>query len=172
MALTLALAGTAVAHPGTHAAAGFGAGLAHPFSGLDHVLAMVALGVFAARQGGRAVVALPVAFVTSMVAGAILGQAGVGVPFAEQGIVLSVLVLGLMIAAPAIPLAGAMTVAGCFALFHGHAHGVEMPSSLPSGGYVAGLVAATLMLHMTGLGLAVALDRRPRRSLVRDRDFT
>ncbi len=166
---TLALTGTASAHSGMVHAAGFGAGLAHPLSGLDHVLAMVAIGLWAAQQGGRAVIALPASFAAAMVLGAVLGHVGVAVPFAESGIVLSVLVLGLMVAAPRVPLVVAIAIAGFFAVFHGHAHGVEMPADLSSAGFVAGFVAATLGLH--AIGIALALARRPRASLVRERDF-
>ncbi len=154
-------AGTASAHSGDHTATGFVGGLAHPLMGLDHVLAMVAVGLWAAQQGGRALWAVPAAFVGAMGLGAILAGAGWVMPHVESGIALSVLVLGLLIAARrhASVLAG-MILVGVFALFHGTAHGLEMPQATSPALYVMGFVLATVALH--GVGIASSLIGRHR----------
>ncbi len=168
--LTLALAGDASAHAGSGTIGGFAAGFAHPFAGLDHVLAMVAVGLWAARQGGPAVWAVPASFVVVMLVGGGLGLAGVMVPMTEQGITLSLLVLGVLVAAAVrLPLALGMALAGLCALCHGHAHGVEMPVTVSAVGFAAGFATATVALHATGLALAAVL---PHPSLVRRWNFT
>src|SRR6266404_6118289 len=107
---------------------GFGSGFAHPLHGLDHVLAMIAVGLWAAQLGGRARWLVPASFVGVMALGGTLAMAGLRVPFLEAGILLSVLVLGILIAVAArFPLAGSMAIVGIFAFFHGHSHGMEMP---------------------------------------------
>lgn len=152
-------AGTASAHSGDHTATGFVGGLTHPLMGLDHVLAMVAVGLWAAQQGGRALWAVPAAFVGAMGLGAILAGAGWIMPQVESGIALSVLVLGLLIAARrhASVLAG-MILVGIFALFHGTAHGLEMPQATSPALYAMGFVLATVALH--GAGIASSLIGR------------
>lgn len=153
---TLALAaasGTALAHPG-HDAASFASGFAHPFGGLDHLLAMFAVGLYAARQPGAARWALPVGFVAAMLAGAGLGAAGVALPAVESGIALSVLVLGLLIALAArLPLAASLPMVAAFALFHGFAHHAEMGGAALAT-YAAGFALATAALHGGGYLLA------------------
>lgn len=135
-------------------------GFAHPFAGFDHVLAMIAIGVWAAQQGGRALWAIPASFVAAMVAGGALGLAGVTVPMTEPAVALSVLVLaGMVIASVRLPLAFGATVAAVLALFHGHAHGVEMPPAVSALRFVAGFVAATIGLHVMGVALAMARSR-------------
>ena len=117
------------AHPG-HDASGFSAGVAHPVHGLDHILAMVAVGLWAAQLGGRAKWLVPASFISVMAIGGALGMAGMPLPFAEQGIFASVLILGVLIAAAVrLPLAASMAIVGLFALCHGHAHGLEMPTT-------------------------------------------
>ncbi|MBI3830954.1 MAG: HupE/UreJ family protein [Planctomycetes bacterium] len=154
-ALTLPRA--AFAHPG-HDVNGFATGLAHPVAGLDHILAMVAVGLWAAQMGGRAVWAIPAAFVGVMVCGGALGMAGVEMPFVESGILASVLVLGLLIAAAAkLPLYASLPLVGVFALCHGHAHGAEMAAGASSLDFSAGFVIATAGLHLAGLGLGALL---------------
>lgn len=154
-ALPLLLAASlALAHgEGSHAHdAGLIAGLAHPFSGLDHLLAMVAVGLWAAQQGGRALWVLPLSFVGAMAVGSALGVMGVALPGLETGIILSVLALGLVVALQsrwALGLACAMV--GFFALFHGVAHGQEMPLAASPFGYGAGMLAATAVLHAAGV---------------------
>jgi urease accessory protein len=139
------------AHPG-HSHAGFAAGAAHPVSGLDHILAMFAVGLWAVQLGRRALWAVPASFVAMMTVGGALGMAGISLPFVEQGILVSVLLLGLLVAtATRIPVAASMLLVSVFALFHGHAHGVEMPVSAAGFSYSAGFVVATALLHGSGI---------------------
>ena len=152
--LMWSIAPLALAHgEGAHShGAGLIAGLAHPFSGLDHLLAMVAVGLWAAQKGGRALWILPLAFVGMMVLGGALGGLGISLLGIETGIVLSVMVLGLLVALQsrwALPLAGSMV--GLFAMFHGMAHGVEMPNAASPWAYGLGMMAATAFLHATGV---------------------
>lgn len=148
------------AHPG-HAepAGGFASGAAHPVSGLDHVLAMVAVGLLAARLGGRALWMLPASFVALMVAGGLLAGAGVHVPAVEQGIAASVLVLGLLIAfavrLPALPIAA---IVGAFAIFHGYAHVAEADGGNVAA-YAGGFALATALLHAAGITVGIAAGR-------------
>jgi len=121
----------ALAHTGVGAASGFTHGFLHPLGGLDHVFAMIGVGLFAAVLGGRALWLVPLSFVTMMVVGAALGIAGVALPHVEIGIAFSVVALGAMVAFQwKFPLAVAALVVGLFAIFHGHAHGAEMPDSI------------------------------------------
>jgi urease accessory protein len=163
---TLCLAaGTASAHPGGHPASGFLSGLAHPLLGLDHLLVMLAIGVWAAQQGGRALWAVPLAWVGGMLAGFALAGAGWVMPWAELAIVSSLLVFGLLLALRRPPtLPAAMAVAAGFALFHGHVHGLEMPQAASSLSYGLGFVLASLGLHGAGIaiGLFAPLARRLR----------
>lgn len=133
-------------------------GFLHPLFGLDHLLAMVAIGLWAAQLGGRALWAVPASFVGVMTLGGIAGMAGLNLPLVETGILLSVLMLGILITfAVRLPAwAGALLV-GAFAVFHGHAHGTEMPANLSGWLYAAGFVAATAALHGVGIlgGLAL-----------------
>ena len=156
----LALATPALAHPGT----GHGslAGFAHPLLGLDHVAAMLAVGLWAAMVGGRALWAWPLAFVGLMLAGAGLALVGIGLGGVELGIYASVLVLGGAIALRVAPTAfvGAVLV-GALALFHGHAHGAEMPAGAGIAAYAAGFALATAVLHALGSRLGRALAGGP-----------
>lgn len=151
-AVLVLAAGTASAHTGDHAVVGFASGFAHPFLGLDHLLAMLAIGLWAAQQGGRALWAVPAAFLAAMGVGSALVWLGGALPQVETGIALSVLVLGLLIAtrrqwaAPA-----GMAVAAGFALFHGYAHGLEMPQAASPLLYAVGFVLATAALHAAGI---------------------
>ena len=162
----------ALAHPGlpghTH---GFADGVLHPLTGLDHVLAMVAVGLLAAQLGGRALWAVPASFVAVMAAAGIAGMNGIALPLTEVGIALSLVVLGGAIALRlAMPVAAAMALVGFFAIFHGHAHGVETPDTASGLAYGLGFLAATALLHAVGVGLGFALGRveAPRgRALVR-----
>jgi urease accessory protein len=127
--LTLCLIPTAAfAHPALGGANGFVHGFMHPLSGLDHQLAMVMVGLFAYQLGGRALWLVPFTFVGVMALGGFLGVMGISIPFVETGIALSVIVLGAIVAFDVkASLAGAMGAVGLFAIFHGHAHGTEMP---------------------------------------------
>lgn len=153
-AALVALAGAAEAHVFGAAGAGWAQGLAHPFSGLDHLLAMVAVGAWAAQMGGRAVWLLPLAFPVAMAAGAALALMGVAVPGIEAGVAASVVVLGVLVALAArpAPAVGAAVVA-LFALLHGHAHGSELPEAANAVAYALGFVTATLVLHGVGFAL-------------------
>lgn len=154
LALVFALAAApALAHP-DHGAASLASGLAHPLGGLDHLLAMLAVGLFAARQPGDARWMLPTGFVLAMLAGAALSAAGIALPAVEAAIATSVLVLGVLIACLArLPLAAALPLVAAFALFHGHAHHAEMGAG-SAFAYTAGFALATAALHLAGLGLA------------------
>ncbi len=148
------------AHPGHDHSSGFSHGLAHPINGLDHILAMVAVGLWAAQIGGRALWAVPATFVGVMALGGILGVAGFTVPFVEPGIVGSVLILGLLIAfAVRLPLAASLPLVGLFSIFHGYAHGAEMPFSASGIEYGLGFVLATAALHGIGIGIGLLIQR-------------
>ncbi|HEY4210801.1 MAG TPA: HupE/UreJ family protein [Steroidobacteraceae bacterium] len=154
---TLACAAPALAHPGHPSLSdGFGAGLAHPWSGLDHLLAMTLVGFAAARLGGRALWALPACFILLMCAGAAAAMFGYSPPFVEAGIIASLAGLGLLVAfAPRLPLAAALPLVGLFAVFHGAAHGLEAEHNTSFGLYVAGFATSTAALH--GIGLLAGL---------------
>lgn len=160
-ALSLAIAAflpsAAFAHTGIGSTSGFVSGFAHPISGLDHVLAMVAVGILAARLGGRAVWAVPLAFITMMIIGGMAGIGGLPLPFVELGITGSIIVLGFVIALGSqLSTPVAMALVGFFAIFHGHAHGTEMPVDLAGVAYGAGFASATALLHAAGLALGFA----------------
>ncbi len=157
------------AHTGLGTFSGFADGFGHPLSGVDHVLAMVAVGVWAFQSGGRGVWLIPASFLGMMVVGGILGFAGVKLPFVEQGIFISILALGVLIAAAVrFPLVVGMMVTGAFALFHGHSHGTEIPAVASGLYYGFGFVLATAALHLAGIAGASALSlRRPKSLLVR-----
>ena len=132
-ALTL-IPTAAFAHPGIGDAHGFVAGFAHPLGGLDHILAMVTVGIFAWQLGGWALWLVPATFILAMAAGGALGMAGVPVPFVELGIAASVIVLGAVVAfVRRAPVVIAVGLVGVFAMFHGHAHGTEMPLDASGG---------------------------------------
>jgi urease accessory protein len=167
---TLTLAGAllptaALAHTGIGVAGGFAHGFWHPIGGLDHVLAMVAVGAFAVRLGGRAVWLVPTAFVAMMAVGGLAGMERIQLPFVETGIALSVVVLGLAVALQwKLPVAAASALVGLFAIFHGHAHGSEMPVDASGLAYAVGFMLATASLHVTGIGLGLAVCRIGARS--------
>ncbi len=155
------LAGPAAAHDGTGLAGGFLSGFGHPFSGFDHLLAMVSVGLWGAYLGRPLIYALPVAFPSVMVAGAVIGMVGLPIPPVEIGIAASVLVLGGCIAlALRAPIWLAVLIVSLFALFHGYAHGCELPSAADPVGYSLGFVLATGLLHVAGIGIGT-LNRWP-----------
>jgi urease accessory protein len=160
-AATLTLIPTAAfAHPGIGDAHGFVQGFTHPLGGLDHLLAMVTVGLLAWQLGGRALWLVPASFVLAMAAGGALGMAEIPVPFVEVGIAVSVIVLGAMVAlGTKAPLAIAMALAALFAVFHGHAHGTEMPLDAGGVAYGAGFVLASALLIATGTALGAAISR-------------
>lgn len=147
---------------------GFGSGFAHPLHGLDHMLAMIAVGLWAAQLGGRARWLVPASFVGVMALGAALAMAGLRVPFTEEGIMLSLLVFGILIAVAArFPLAASMAIVGLFAFFHGHSHGTEMPVNAVGLAYGAGFALATAALHATGIGMGLLAEKLAKRPVVR-----
>jgi urease accessory protein len=144
----------ALAHVGHGSASGLIAGFTHPINGIDHVLAMIAVGMLAVRLNGRALWLVPLSFVGIMVIGGALGMAGIPLPFVELGVALSVVVFGLAIALPfRLHRLAAVTLAGFFALFHGHGHGAEMPAAASALYYTTGFIASTALLHAIGVGL-------------------
>ena len=150
----------AYAHVGVGDASGFMYGLTHPTGGLDHVCAMLAVGLWAAQMGGRLVWAVPLTFVGVMALGGALPMLGISLPFVEQGIVLSVLLLGVLIAAAVrLPLLLSSSMVGLFALWHGHAHGAEMPELASGIGYALGFMLATALLHAIGIVSGLGLQR-------------
>lgn len=162
-----ALPTLAHAHPGT-GVSGLAHGFQHPLFGLDHLLAMLAIGLWAAQIGGRAIWAIPAAFVGTMAVGGALGMTGLSLPMMEPGVAASVLILGLLITfAVRMPLAAALPLVALFALFHGHAHGAEMPANTSGVTYALGFVAATALLHATGIALGVGIQRLSTAPMVR-----
>jgi len=156
------------AHVGEGEAAGLFAGLRHPVSGLDHVLAMIAVGLWGAQLGAPALWQLPVAFPMVMALGGVLGLLGVPLPGVEAGIAASAILLGFAVMSELRPpLAVAVVVVGLFGVFHGHAHGTELPPGQSALLYSLGFVVATGCLH--GLGVAAGLTHRWRwgRSMLR-----
>jgi urease accessory protein len=157
--LSAALHSGAFAHVGDHGV-GLAAGLAHPFSGLDHILAMVAVGLWASQLGRPAVWLLPLTFPAVMALGAMLGAAGGTLPWVEIGIAGSVLVLGAAVALAWRPaLATSAAVIAAFALVHGFSHGAELPQSASALAYGIGFILATLALHGAGLTLGALMNR-------------
>jgi urease accessory protein len=154
-ALVLAAA-PALAHEGDAAGGGFVTGFLHPIFGWDHVAAMVAVGLWGAFLGQPAIWVLPVAFPLVMALGGALALIGVGVPAVEVGIAASALVIGLMVALAARPpLAIAAAIVAVFAIFHGHAHGTEMPLATNPLAYALGFVVATGLLHLVGIAFGL-----------------
>jgi len=166
--MTVAGSDAALAHTGLEHAVSFASGFKHPWSGLDHMLAMVAVGLWAGLSGGRALWAWPVAFVGVMLAGGALGIAGVSVPMVESGILASAIVLGLLVlAAVRLPVAIGAVLVAAFALLHGHAHGAELPAHAAAATYAAGFALATALLHGLGLGVATLCRGDTGRLIVR-----
>ena len=150
------LPSAALAHTGTGVLGGFSSGFLHPVSGLDHVLAMLAVGMWGAQLGAPALWALPVAFPLVMALGGVAGIVGLPLPSVEWGIALSVIVLGAVIALdrrPPLALAGLLVA--FFAVFHGYAHGVELPHQAGALAYSAGFVVATGTIHLAGIGIGL-----------------
>ncbi len=165
LALSAALAASTVstaafAHTGITATAGFAAGFAHPIGGLDHILAMVGVGLFAWMLKGRALWLVPASFVAVVALGGVLGMYQVPVPMVELGIALSIVVIGaLVVLGKSIPVVAAMAIVGVFAIFHGHAHGSEMPAAMSGTSYGIGFIAATALLHAVGIAAGLAIGK-------------
>ncbi len=155
-----------------HTSAGSGAigGFLHPLLGLDHLLAMLTVGLLSAQLGKRAIWTVPVAFVVMMAIGGVLGLAGVEIPLVESGIAASVIILGVVLLAKlSLPEWAAMMAVGIFAIFHGHAHGAELPavdSAIIAVAYVVGFLVATAGLHVIGALIGYILLRNERSAMV------
>jgi urease accessory protein len=151
----------ALAHTGEGGAGGFIVGLMHPVLGPDHVVAMVAVGLWGAFLGAPAIWLLPIVFPLVMAFGGVLGICGVPIPATETGIAASAIVLGLMVALAARPpLWSAAVLVGAFAIFHGFAHGRELPAGANAVAFASGFVIATGLLHLTGIAFGL-LTRWP-----------
>lgn len=158
--LPLVFAPLALAHPG-HGPTSLSAGFFHPLTGWDHLLAMVAVGLWAAQLGGRARWALPLTFVSTMALGAAAGIAGLMLPGMDQWILASVFALGLLIAcAVRLPLVAGLFLVTLAGTFHGLAHGAEMPLNANSLNFLSGMVAATALLHAAGLAAGFIAGQR------------
>ena len=161
--LLLAAAMPAHAHVGVGTTSSFTAGFIHPFSGFDHMTVMVAVGLWAALKGGKAIWAWPLAFVGVMLVGGAIGMLHVPVPFVEPGILASVVALGLVVAfAIDLPVSTGVAIIGLFALFRGHAHGSEVPKNAGGLEYMAGFAVATAALHAVGIAAGLGLGIRLR----------
>jgi urease accessory protein len=159
LVLVFLFAPTAFAHPQKGEAVGFLTGFRHPISGLDHVLAMIAVGLWSAQLGSPSIWLLPVAFPMVMAVGGMLGLMGVPLPGVEYGIALSAILLGAAVMFEVRPPLGiAAALVGFFAIFHGHAHGTELPAGQSALLYSMGFVIATGCLH--GLGIAIGTLHR------------
>ena len=155
-AFCLAVAEPAFAHSGEGLAGGFAGGFAHPLLGPDHIAAMLAVGLWGAFLGMPAMLILPVVFPLVMALGGALGILGIPLPGIEIGIAISAIVLGLMVATAAKPnLWVAALLVGAFAIFHGHAHGAELPDGADAVAYSLGFVVATGLLHLAGIGFGL-----------------
>lgn len=142
------------------------AGMLHPFIGLDHLLAMMAVGLWAARQGNPGTWFLPALFPVVMTIGAGLALSGTGLPMVEPLITASVIVLGVLaLAGVRLPLVPSGTLVSVFALAHGHAHGTEIPAGGDIAAYAAGFIGSTVILHLIGLFLGMHAQRRTRRKV-------
>ena len=146
----------AFAHSGDGLSGGFAGGFAHPIFGPDHVIAMVAVGLWGAFLGAPAIWLLPIVFPLVMAFGGVLGILGVPLPGVEIGIAMSAVVLGLMVALAARPpLWVAAVLVGVFAVFHGHAHGAELPAGANAVAFSVGFVVATGLLHLAGISFGL-----------------
>jgi urease accessory protein len=158
----------ALAHVGDHSGMSFVQGLAHPFTGLDHMLAMVAVGLWASQLGRPAIWLLPAIFPLVMAIGAAFGISGRELPLIEIGIASSVLVLGAAVALALRPsLVVSAALVALLALLHGYSHGVELPANVAALTYGAGFIAATLVLHMIGIAIGLFANAVPLRYVAR-----
>lgn len=148
------------AHSGSGAASGLLHGMAHPLAGTDHLLAMIAVGLWAAQGEMRRVWLLPLAFVAAMLTGGVIAMWGVALPAVEATILLSIVVLGALVAVALRPATVvSVFIVAAFGLFHGHAHGTEIPAAMSAVGYAAGFLTATALLHATAAATAILVKR-------------
>ena len=156
--LVLTAVSPVLAHEQAGVAGGLASGFLHPLTGLDHMIAMVAVGIWGAQLGAPAIFLLPITFPLIMAAGGLLGILGVPLPVPEIVIAVSGIVLGGAVAARLrIPVAAAMAVVAVFAIFHGHAHGAELPSAANPMAYGVGFVVATGLLHLCGIAIGLLM---------------
>lgn len=168
LAVLLICPNAVLAHEAGDTTGGFVSGFTHPLFGLDHVVAMVAVGLWGAQLKQPAIWFLPITFPIVMAAGGVLGIRGVPIPAVEIGIALSAVVLGIMVAGEVRPpLWTAAAIVGAFAIFHGHAHGVELPESAAPRAYGAGFVISTGLLHAVGIAVGLLVGRPAGRKAVR-----
>ncbi len=168
VALTTLLPTLALAHPGHDLQPGFVAGVLHPLSGLDHLLVMLAVGMWAAQLGGRLRWVIPTSFVALMITGAMLGTAGMALGAVEQGIAASVCVMGLLLACTIrMPASVCLLLTGGFAIFHGYAHGVEAPQQTSAILYMSGFALSTIALHLIGFIASNWLVRHQQQATLR-----
>jgi urease accessory protein len=168
IALTTLLPTLALAHPGHDLQPGLVAGVMHPLTGLDHLAVMLAVGAWAAQLGGRLRWALPASFVTLMLMGAMLGMSGMYVGATEQGIAVSVCVLGLLLASKVrLPASACVLLVSSFAAFHGYAHGIEAPQQVSAMAYIGGFVLSSIALHVVGFAVSNALLRQQQATALR-----
>ena len=168
LASVLALTLPTLAHQGGSVAEGFASGFLHPVRGVDHVVAMVAVGLWGGLLGAPALWLLPIAFPLVMALGGAAGTIGLPLPAVEIGIAASAIVLGAAVAGdwkPPLALSG--TLVGVFAIFHGHAHGTELPGAADPMAYGVGFVTATGLLHLTGILFGLGAGRPRGRAMVR-----
>jgi urease accessory protein len=160
VAIVLLVPTSAFAHFGADHTHSFGEGFAHPFGGLDHILAMVTVGLLAWQLGGRAIWLVPATFVSLMALGGALGIAGEPLSVVEYGIAASLIVLGAMVAlGMRAPTVVAAALVGLFAMFHGYAHGMETPADASGSTFAAGFILATMLLHACGIALGFLVGR-------------
>ena len=158
--ITLLIPTVANAHTGIGDPTGFLYGLAHPIGGLDHILAMVAVGLWAAQIGGTALWLIPGAFIIAMTGSSVLGHFGLPLLGVEQGILASDFILGLLLLfATRLPLAVSVGIVSILAIFHGYAHGAEMPATASGLTYGIGFIISTAALHLAGVGIGLGIDR-------------
>ena len=168
MMACLLLPAVALAHTSYGDIAGITHGFMHPMLGLDHMLAMVAVGLWASQLGARARWVVPSAFIITMIAGSLLAFFGVSLPLVEQGTMLSVLVIGLIItSAFKTSLRFSTAIVSLFAIFHGYAHAMAMPVLSNSSAYVIGFLLATALLHIIGIGLGSIMNNLKAYGIVR-----
>lgn len=159
-ALAVSVPTMAEAHVLAGEGGGFLHGFEHPLSGLDHMLAMFCVGLWGAQMGGRSVWSLPIAFPLIMVVGGMMGIAGIPLPNVESGIALSIIVLGAAIACLWRPPEWlAVVLIGVFAIFHGYAHGAELPNAADPADYAFGFVVATGLIHLAGIAVGLGFQR-------------
>lgn len=156
------------AHPLTGTQSGFSNGIFHPLSGLDHILAMLAVGIWAAQLGGKAKWIVPLSFVGLMSIGGALGMSNINLPFTEIGILVSVIVLGVLILAGVrLPILVSSLLVGVFALCHGHTHGTELPAASSAVMYAIGFAITTVMLHLSGIGFGTVFNKIANEKIVK-----